>query len=134
VPGKGKNMGVRTTRSTKAKGCASIKHLIENDQIIIPDFQIIEELSNFKKIGNTFRCEDGQNDDIVMTLVIFGWLCKQTQFEELSETKAEAKEEEEFILPIVHDGMNDVNSFVDSGLVWTRVDASFGAILPIYNC
>jgi hypothetical protein len=123
TPGKTRNMGVRTTRATKAKGCASLKHLVENDQLIIPDFEAHEELSNFKKIGNTFRAEDTLTDDIAMSLVIFGWLCKQTNFEDLTETKVIAHDEGDLILPLVYDGLNDPGDVIvdtENNLLWQR--------------
>ena len=82
--GRGTSMGVRMTKQIKALGTSSIKTLIESDKIIINDFQLIEEMSTFSRRGNSWMAEDGCNDDLMMCLVIFGWLTNQQYFKELS--------------------------------------------------
>jgi hypothetical protein len=82
----GTKIGIKTTKSTKAIGCANIKTIIENGDFVFEDFDIIQELSTFVKSGDSFEAEDGSNDDLVMTLVLFGWLAKQPQFEYISGT------------------------------------------------
>ena len=46
--------------------------------------QLIEEMSTFSRRGNSWMAEDGCNDDLMMCLVIFGWLSNQQYFKELS--------------------------------------------------
>ena len=82
--GRGTSMGVRMTKQVKALGTSSIKTLIESDKFIINDFQLIEEMSTFSRRGNSWMAEDGCNDDLMMCLVIFGWLSNQQFFKELS--------------------------------------------------
>jgi hypothetical protein len=82
--GRGTSMGVRMTKQIKALGTSSIKTLIESDKVIINDFQLIEEMSTFSRRGNSWMAEDGCNDDLMMCLVIFGWLTNQQYFKELS--------------------------------------------------
>ena len=81
--GRGVSMGVRMTKQVKALGTSSIKTLIESDKMIINDFQLIEEMSTFSRRGNSWMAEDGCNDDLMMCLVIFGWLSNQQYFKEL---------------------------------------------------
>ena len=81
--GRGTSMGVRMTKQVKALGTSSIKTLIESDKFIINDFQLIEEMSTFSRRGNSWMAEDGCNDDLMMCLVIFGWLSNQAFFKEL---------------------------------------------------
>jgi len=52
--------------------------------MIINDFQLIEEMSTFSRRGNSWMAEEGCNDDLMMCLVIFGWLTNQQYFKELS--------------------------------------------------
>jgi hypothetical protein len=78
-------LGVTTSRFVKAVGCSSLKELIEGDKLIIEDFDIIEELSNFVSKGSSYEAEEGYNDDLVMSLVLFGWLAKQLYFKELTD-------------------------------------------------
>ncbi len=82
--GRGTSMGVRMTKQIKALGTSSIKTLIESDKLIINDFQLIEEMSTFSRRGNSWMAEEGCNDDLMMCLVIFGWLTNQQYFKELS--------------------------------------------------
>ena len=74
--------GLKTTKQTKAIGCANIKTLIESDKLIINDYDIIQELSTFSADKQSFKAEEGNNDDLVMTLVHFGWLTSQRYFKE----------------------------------------------------
>jgi hypothetical protein len=87
IAGNKSRPGVVTSVATKKKGCANLKYLIENKQLLIPDIDTQIELSNFVKIGNTFKASDSETDDIVMTLVLFGWLVKQPAFENLTKYK-----------------------------------------------
>lgn len=76
--------GVRTTASVKAKGCAILKLLIEQQQIIINDFNTINELSRFSKKGKSYEAEDG-HDDMVIGLVLFAWMTTNPYFTNLTD-------------------------------------------------
>jgi hypothetical protein len=86
--GRGSSMGVRMTKQIKRIGCANTKTLIEGDKLIVNSFKIIEEMSTFTKRGQSWQAEDGCNDDLMMCLVIFGWLSNQAYFKELTNTNA----------------------------------------------
>lgn len=80
-----RTMGIRTTKRTKTVGCNSIKALIENYELIVNDFEVIEEFSCFiLKRNGTYAAEDGKHDDMVMCLVLFGWLATQSFFRDLT--------------------------------------------------
>ena len=89
--GRGSSMGVRMTKQIKRIGCANIKTLIEGDKLYINSFKIIEEMSTFAKRGQSWQAEDGANDDLMMCLVMFGWLSNQPYFKELTNTNARLK-------------------------------------------
>ena len=72
--------GVRTTTQVKATGCAILKLLIEQDQLLIHDGHTIAELSTFSKNKKSYEAEPGNNDDLVMGLVLFAWLSDQELF------------------------------------------------------
>lgn len=74
--------GLKTTNQSKMIGCTNLKTLIENDKLIINDAQMITELTTFSADKKTFKAEEGNNDDLVMTLVHFGWLSAQKYFRE----------------------------------------------------
>ena len=66
-------LGVRTTKAVKKIGCSNMKQVIENDKIIVEDFDVINELSTFIIKGNQFEAEQGANDDLVMCIVLMCW-------------------------------------------------------------
>ena len=80
-------MGIRTTPALKRIGCAMLKTIIENDRLIINDFDILSELTSFvaNKRGTSYEAEEGRNDDLVMCLVFFAWLSQQDYFKELTD-------------------------------------------------
>jgi hypothetical protein len=80
--GKTADKGVRTTKIVKSIGCSMMKLLIEQNQLIINDFQTINELSTFSKKGNSYEAESGKHDDLVMCLVLFAWLSDQQYFKD----------------------------------------------------
>ena len=83
--GKNVDRGIRTTKSVKAVGCSVLKMLIEQNQLIVQDFQTIQELSRFSRKGNSYEAESGSHDDLVMGLVLFAWLSDQTYFRDLTD-------------------------------------------------
>lgn len=74
------SFGIKTTKSVKKIGCANLKTLIETDKLIINDFDTIAELNTFTRIRDTYQAEEGNNDDLVMGLVLFAWLTAQSYF------------------------------------------------------
>jgi hypothetical protein len=80
-------LGIRTTPALKRVGCSMLKTIVENDRIIINDFDILSELTTFvaNKRGTNFEAEQGQNDDLAMCLVFFAWLTNQDYFKELTD-------------------------------------------------
>ena len=82
--GRGTSLGVRMTKQIKKVGCANFKTLVEGDKLIVNDFNIIEEMSTFSRKGSSWQADEGQHDDLVMCLIIFGWLSNQPYFKELS--------------------------------------------------
>ena len=83
--GKSTDKGIRTTKSVKSIGCNMLKMLIEQDQILINDYDTIRELSTFSRRGNSYEAESGNHDDLVMCLVLFAWLSDQTFFREITD-------------------------------------------------
>lgn len=123
--GIGKNeMGIRTTAQTKKIGCAILKRLIEEDKIILNDERIIAELMAFVSRSNTYKAEEGQTDDLVMSLVFFAWLTRQDYFADLLEQAKfnyeEAMKPEDDNILFVPNQKNDDDDdeFVQGGVVW----------------
>jgi len=76
------SIGVKTTKSVKKIGCANFKTLVENDKLIINDFDTIAEMNTFVRVRDSYEAEEGNNDDLVMGLVIFSWLTAQSYFKD----------------------------------------------------
>jgi len=112
--GKNVDMGIRTTKSVKAVGCSILKLLIEQNQLIINDFETISELSTFSRKGVSFEAEPGKHDDLVMGLVLFAWMTEQPYFKDLTSINTLAtlreKTEEEILQDLLPFG------FIDDGL------------------
>lgn len=83
--GRKSTMGVKTTKSVKRLGCATLKTLIENDKLFITDHSILHELERFVFNGSSYEAEEGDHDDLVMCCVIFAWLTTQTFFKDLTD-------------------------------------------------
>jgi hypothetical protein len=123
--GIGKNeMGLRTTTQTKKIGCAVLKRLVEENKLLLNDDRIITEMMSFVSRSNTYKAEDGQNDDLVMTLVFFAWLTRQEYFADLIEQskfnyEEAIKPEDDNVLfaPNQNNGEDD-GEFVENGVVW----------------
>lgn len=123
--------GIRTTKQTKKIGCTGLKDLIESDKLIIPDFDTLRELTVFVSKAQSYEAEQGEHDDMVMTLVIFSWLVAQEYFKEMTDQdirhllyEERLRNIEENLLPFgeIDDGLDD-NSFIDTdGQHWQTVE------------
>ena len=121
-------LGVKMSSTVKKVGCSNLKGLIEDDKIIINDYDIISELTTFIQKGQSWQAEDGCNDDLAMCLVIFAWLSVQDYFKELHDNdvrKRMYEEQREAIdadmapFGFISDGMEE-ETFVDKeGDVWS---------------
>ena len=74
--------GLKQSVQTKKIGCANLKTLVESDKLILNDADTIMELTTFSANKQSFAAEEGNNDDLAMTLVNFGWLTGQRYFKE----------------------------------------------------
>ena len=83
--GKKSQLGVRTTAAVKKLGCSNLKTLLEDDKILVNDYDIISELTTFSQRANSFEAEEGCNDDLAMCLVLFSWLVAQDYFKEMTD-------------------------------------------------
>lgn len=105
--------GIRTTKSVKAVGCSILKLLIEQNQLIVNDFDTISELSTFSRKGTSYEAEPGKHDDMVMGLVLFAWLSNQDYFKDYTNintlAKLREKSEDELMAEMLPFG------FVDNG-------------------
>ena len=78
-------LGLKMSKVTKKVGCSNLKTLIEDDKLVITDYEIISELTTFIQKNQSFEADDGHNDDLVMCLVLFAWLAVQPYFKEMTD-------------------------------------------------
>ena len=125
---KASNFGIKTTKTVKKIGCANLKTLIESDKLRIQDFDTIAELNTFVRVRDSYAAEEGNNDDIVMGLVLFAWLTAQTYFKDATniDIRKVLLEEndmlgDEALTPVgfIDDGLKPEVT-VDSGDVWSE--------------
>ena len=128
-------LGIRTSKQLKRIGCSALKEMIESDKLIISDFDTISELTTFAVKNNSYEAEEGSNDDLAMTLVIFSWLVQQRYFKDLTDldirkklADEQMKALEDDLLPfgIIDDGRESQTFTDNSGTTWT-VDDSYSS-------
>jgi hypothetical protein len=78
-------LGVVTDRKVKRIGCMNFKTLMEEQKLIIPDADTISEITTFIETRGSYAADDGYNDDLVMSLVLFSWLTTQPYFKDLND-------------------------------------------------
>lgn len=68
--GSRRRKGYTTTPRSKQEACATLKRLVENDQLEINSKALISELKTFIYRGGTYAARNGTTDDLVMALVL----------------------------------------------------------------
>ena len=123
---KNADKGIRTTKTVKSLGCNMIKMLIEQNQIIINDFDTINEFSTFSRKGQTYQAESGRHDDLVMGLVLFGWMSDQPFFKEITDIntvdKLKQRNENEMIESLLPIGFNSYDHEPQEGIATVASD------------
>ena len=89
--GKKTQLGVKMSTAVKQVGCSNLKALIEDDKLLINDYDTIAELTTFIQKGQSFQAEEGCNDDLAMCLVIFAWMAMQPFFKEMHDNDVRAR-------------------------------------------
>lgn len=77
-------LGVVTDKKVKRIGCTTFKSLVEEKKLLIPDADIISEISTFVQVKQSYEADDGYHDDLVMPLVLFSWLTTNPYFKDLN--------------------------------------------------
>jgi len=106
-------LGVEMNRKIKRLGCSGIKDIIEEKKLEIVDEHTILEVSTFVAKGQSYEASDGNHDDLMMNLVMFGYFATSSFFGELTDINMKQmmfeqrmKEIEEDVLPF---------GFIDDG-------------------
>lgn len=128
--GRGIQNGIKMSAQVKRIGCLNLKTLIESDKLFIEDFDTISELTSFIQTGNSWEAEEGKNDDMVMTLVIFSWITTNKFFRDMVDhdlrkqmqlEKFQHLDESDVAAPIIDDGL-DVPFIVGGDDIWIEGD------------
>jgi len=77
---KADSIGIRMDKKVKRIGCSAIKDIIENHKLDIYDENTIMEISTFISKGLSFEASDGNHDDLMMNLVMFGYFVSSQSF------------------------------------------------------
>jgi len=93
-------LGVNTDKRVKRIGCTNFKSLVEENKLLIADIDTISEISTFIERRGSYSADDGYHDDLVMPLVLFGWLISNPYFKELNNTNLRTEMFEERIKQI----------------------------------
>lgn len=128
TPGFGRStrLGVNTSKQVKRQGCFTFKSLMEEKKLLIFDAEIIHEISTFIEKGQGYQADEGYHDDLVMCMVLFGWLSTMPFFKELVDVNTrdglynkQMKSISQELTPFIHTKSNDgPKPWVASGDYW----------------
>lgn len=128
-------IGVEMNKKVKRIGCSAIKDIIENKKLHIVDPETILEMSTFIAKGQSYEASEGNHDDLMMNLVMFGYFAMGRNFEELTTVNLKemmfaqrVKEIEDALVPFgfVDDGISNQDEEIlgDGKTIW-KVDDGF---------
>ena len=128
--GSGSANGVRTDKKIKRIGCSQLKTLIEKNRMLVFDADIIQEFSTFIENKGSYAADEGYHDDLVMPLVLFGWLTTNPYFKDLSDVNLRETifehqinriEDELTPFGFMNDGRDheEPEQYIEDGSVWT---------------
>ena len=124
-------LGATMTRKVKRIGCSNIKDLIEQRKLDIVDTETIIEMSTFVARGNSYEASDGNHDDLMMNLVLFGWFASTDMFMNLTDInfkqmlysdRMQAIEDDMVPFGIIDDGYQEKTEVDSQGTVWEELD------------
>ena len=78
-------IGIEINRKTKRLGCSAIKDILEEKRLTINDEQTILEISTFEAKGQSYEASEGNHDDLMMNLVLFGYFVSTQYFSDMTD-------------------------------------------------
>jgi len=119
-------LGATMNKKVKRIGCSNIKDIVEQHKLKIVDAGTIIEMSTFVAKGQSYEASDGNHDDLMMNLVLFGWFSTTPFFvnntdidikRRLFEEQVRMAEEE--LIPFTHmDADSDLQPERTGGEIW----------------
>jgi hypothetical protein len=116
-PTRANSLGVEMNKKVKRIGCSAIKDIVEEKKLDIVDQETILEMSTFVAKGQSYEASEGNHDDLMMNLVMFGFFATGNYFTEMTDINMKQmmfdqrmKEIEDDVLPFgyVDDGTDYV--------------------------
>lgn len=127
---KGK-LGVFMDRKVKRLGCSGFKDVLESGGLEVVDEETIIEISTFEARGNSYEASDGNHDDLVMNLVMFGYFVNTRFFSNMTDInlrqflhEQRIREIEDDVVPfgVIEDGLDVEEQEVEMpGAAWSIV-------------
>jgi len=114
---KADRIGIEMNRKVKRLGCSSIKDILEAKKLDIADENTIMEISTFTARGQSYEASDGNHDDLMMNLVMFGYFVTSQFFADMTDINLKemmfAKKMQEInddVPPVgfIDDGLDDI--------------------------
>lgn len=114
---KADRIGIEVNRKVKRLGCSAIKDILENTKLDIIDENTILEISTFVSKGQSYEASDGNHDDLMMNLVLFGYFVSSQFFADMTDINLKEmmfarkmKEIDDDVPPVgfIDDGLNEV--------------------------
>jgi hypothetical protein len=103
-------LGIEMTRKVKRIGCSGIKDIMETGKIQICDENTILECSTFIGKGQSYEASDGNHDDLMMNLVMFGYFVQTQMFSDMTDINLKQM--------LYQDKMNQIeNDIVPFGII-----------------
>ena len=126
-------LGIEMNRKVKRLGCSAIKDILETNKVLIVDENTIMEISTFVAKGQSYEASEGNHDDLMMNLVMFGYFATSNYFGDLTNINLKEmmfdkrmKEIEDDIVPFgfTDDGLDDIQKDLELGQPWAIEYAS----------
>jgi len=120
-------IGIEINRKTKRLGCSAIKDILENNKLKIVDENTILEISTFVARGQSYEAADGNHDDLMMNLVMFGYFSSTQYFGDMTDInlkdmlfKKQMKDIEDDMVPFgfIDDGSDVINQLEQKDHPW----------------
>ena len=107
-------LGIEMNKKIKRLGCSAAKDILETNKLHIQDEQTIMEISTFVAKGQSYEASEGNHDDLMMNIVLFGYFATSSHFSDMTDInikdmlfKQRMKEIEDDMVPF---------GFTDDGL------------------
>ena len=123
---KSTGLGITMNKKVKRLGCSGFKDILENNRLDIVDDDTILEISTFVAKGQSYEAADGNHDDLVMNMIMFGYFAGSRQFGDLTDIdlkqllfEQKARDIDDDLPPFgfIDDGLDDIEPAKD-GQPW----------------